>query len=85
MCRVNKRLCFIMQGTHVIMGGLMIVNKGAKEIQYMFTEDFFGDHPTVERVRVLGVYCACAHTIHISLRLSNACSDHVMRMKGCER
>ena len=38
------------QGTHMIMGGMMIVKKGTKGVQFQFTEDFFGDHPEYGRV-----------------------------------
>ena len=31
------------RGTHMIMGGMMIVRKGHKGVQYAFSEDFWGE------------------------------------------
>lgn len=49
--------CACLQGTHMIMGGVMIVKQGEQGVSYMFTEDFWGDHPTISKVQPLTKTC----------------------------
>ncbi len=41
----------LMQGTTNVLGGLMVVRKGQDGVQYLFTEDTFGDHADQDRVK----------------------------------
>ena len=40
-----------MQGTTNVLGGLMVVRKGQDGVQYLFTEETFGDQTEIDRVK----------------------------------
>ncbi|KAK9812327.1 hypothetical protein WJX73_002726 [Symbiochloris irregularis] len=37
-------------GTHMVMGGYMVLKQGTKGVQWQFQEDFFGDHPAYDKL-----------------------------------
>lgn len=49
---VLRGLVTFQQGTHMTMGGMIVVKAGNKGIQYMFSENFWGDRPPLNKVGI---------------------------------